>query len=324
MSEKLHTNNLFKKILIEPVSDASELYIVSGYASSAMVFHHATKLKELDLKIKINLLIGMTSEDGLSYTNHKGFQKLMNDDFSSFFTCSYLTDCPPVHSKVYTWINGTKPVKAFSGSPNYSQKAFVGNHQREVANECDPSMAYEYYNSLIDESIYCNHLEAEELINLYKAQKPDKSKSSLMEETGFSYDSALGLEKVTISFINKYGVISKRSALNWGKRKGREPNQGYIPLRSNVYKTNFFPPRSQHFTVHTDDGKILICSRAQENGKAIHTPHNNSLIGEYFRYRLGVPNGELVTMDHFLKYGRTDLEFYKIDEENYHMDFSVK
>ena len=90
-----------------------------------------------------------------------------------------------------------------------------------------------------------------------------------------------------------------------------------------IYKTDFFPPIGQHFTVYTDDGKILICSRAQERGKAIHTPHNNSLIGEYFRMRLGVPNGYPITIKHLQAYGRSDVDFYKIDEETYYMDFHV-
>ncbi len=67
----------------------------------------------------------------------------------------------------------------------------------------------------------------------------------------------------------------------------------------------------------------MICTRAQDNGKAIHTPHNNSIIGEYFRKRLGVPLGDPVKMEHLLQYGRTDIDFYKIDDENYYMDFSV-
>lgn len=97
-----------------------------------------------------------------------------------------------------------------------------------------------------------------------------------------------------------------------------------IPLPQKYWDTDFFPEYSWYFTVLTDDGKILICSRAQQNGKAIHSPHNNSQIGEYFRSRLNVANGELVTMDDLMNYGRTDIDFYKVDEENYFMDFSLK
>ena len=75
--------------------------------------------------------------------------------------------------------------------------------------------------------------------------------------------------------------------------------------------------------VLTDDGKELICVRAQDNGKAIHTTLNNSLMGTYFRYRLNLPSGAFITKDDLLRHGRTDVDFEKIDEETYLMDFSV-
>ena len=40
--------------------------------------------------------------------------------------------------------------------------------------------------------------------------------------------------------------------------------------------------------------------------------------------RLGLPNGAYVRKDDLLAYGRTDVTFYKIDEEQYYMDFSVE
>jgi hypothetical protein len=75
--------------------------------------------------------------------------------------------------------------------------------------------------------------------------------------------------------------------------------------------------------VLTDDGKELICVRAQDNGKGLHTTLNNSLMGEYFRYRLGLPSGSFVRKKDLLKYGRTDVDFYKIDDETYLLDFSI-
>ncbi len=324
MSNVLLSDDLFSKVLLAPAQDgASDLYIISGYASSAMVFHHAEKLKEQNSDININLIIGMTCRDGLSKTNHRGFQELVENDLSGIFNCSYLINRPPVHSKVYTWVKDEVPVMAFAGSANYSQQAFIGNSQREVATKCDPATAYDYYKSLIDESIYCNHQDAEEVITLYNDNRAVNSTKDSVEEETAEYDATTGLEHELISLINRSGEVSQRSGLNWGQRDNREPNQAYIPLKVDVYSTDFFPPVAQHFTIHTDDGKILICTRAQENGKAIHTPQNNSLIGEYFRFRLGVANGNLVTMGDLISYGRTDIDFYKIDEENYYMDFSV-
>ncbi len=325
MSNALFADNLFSEILLKPAKNgASDLYIISGYASSAMVFHHAEKLKEQNSNININLIIGMTCRDGLSKTNHRGFQALVEKDLAGVFNCSYLINRPPVHSKVYTWIQNKKPVIAFAGSANYSQQAFIGKSQREIATECNPVTAYDYYESLIDESIYCNHQDAEEVITLYNDNRAVNSTKDAVEKETAEYSTTKGLEHKKISFINRSGEISQKSGLNWGQREGREPNQAYIPLKVEVYSSDFFPPIAQHFTIHTDDGKILICTRAQENGKAIHTPHNNSLIGEYFRFRLGVANGKLVTMVNFTAHGRTDVDFYKIDEENYFMDFTSK
>ena len=180
MSGILLSDDLFSKVLLNPAKDgASDLYIISGYASSSMVFNHAEKLKKQNTNININLIIGMTCRDGLSKTNHRGFQNLVNNDLSDIFNCSYIMNHPPVHSKAYIWAKEEKPFIAFVGSANYSQQAFLGNLQREVATKCDPATTYDYYKSLIDESIYCNHQDAEEVITLYNDNRAVNSKKNL-------------------------------------------------------------------------------------------------------------------------------------------------
>lgn len=76
------------------------------------------------------------------------------------------------------------------------------------------------------------------------------------------------------------------------------------------------------FFVLTYDGKIFICVRAQDNGKAIHTPQDNSMLGKYFRERLNVPHGSFVHKEDLDRYGRTTVDIFKIDVENYYLDFS--
>ena len=93
------TTNLFNEVLINPLSKgADKLLIVSGYATSAMAFHHLEEIKQINNSVEIELIVGMSIQDGLSLTNHKGFQKLSND--LANFQCSYLAKRPPVHSKV--------------------------------------------------------------------------------------------------------------------------------------------------------------------------------------------------------------------------------
>ncbi|OTP86755.1 hypothetical protein B5S42_12510 [Gilliamella apicola] len=112
------------------------------------------------------------------------------------------------------------------------------------------------------------------------------------------------------------------SGLNWGQRKNREPNQAYIPVPAKVVRTGFFPPGGKHFEVLTDDSEYLILRLEQDNDKAITTPENNSILGKYFRNRLGLNTGEFVTREHLEKYGRTDVTFYKTSNGEYLLDFS--
>jgi len=328
------TNNLFDTVLIEPVSQngANKLYVVSGYATSAMAFHHLENFRQKNIGIQVELIVGMCGQDGLSKSNHKGFQHLMQSDFAGSFECSYLVDTIPVHSKVYTWYRDNTPICSFTGSANYTQKAF-GKSQGEAMATSDPEKGLEYFRGLIPSTIYCVHTEAEDFVQIYNdkyfaRQRREAAQQENQNLPAPTVPALAGLESVRVSLLDfRNGtILPSRSGLNWGQRpeEHREPNQAYIHLPSSIYRTSFFPPKTVHFTVLTDDGKILTCTRAQETyGKAIHTPQNNSLIGEYFRNRLGVANGAPIILEDLQRYGRTDVDFYKIDEETYYMDFSV-
>lgn len=325
------TSDLFKQVLINPATEhCNKLLIISGYASSAMAFHHLEELNEkFAEKISVNLIIGMSSMDGISLSNHSGFREIMNNSFPGQFQCSYRMITPPVHSKIYVWLAENEPKLAFIGSANYTQTAFNDRKQHEAMNTCDAKNAFEYFHAQIKDSIICTHPDSENIIQIYNERYFRRRARELTEnqgETQLEREENLSLlESITISFLANDGTLPKRSGLNWGQRpeEMREPNQAYIRLPSTVYHTNFFPAVGVHFTVLTDDNRVLICSRAQQNGKAIHTPHNNSLIGEYFRNRLGVANGAPVTIEDLKNYGRADITFYKIDDETYFMDFSV-
>ncbi len=322
--------NLFENVLLNPAKKgADSLCIVSGYATAAMTFHHIQTLQKNGLNINVKLIIGMTSADGISQSNHEALKNLMEEQLSSNFECSYLVDAPQVHSKIYAWLNKKTPTYAFLGSANYTQQAFCLNRQKEAMEICPPDEANQYFSDLLNRAVYCNHPDAENLITIYNDRRfnqirrmREQAETPNLQREKHSIE---GLEHIHVSLLGKNGNLPSRSGLNWGQRPelGREPNQAYIRLPSNVYQTDFFPPIRVHFTLLTDDGKVLICTRAQDNGKAIETPHNNSLIGEYFRYRLGVPNGARVTLEHLTQYGRTDVDFYKIDDETFSMDFSV-
>lgn len=130
---------------------------------------------------------------------------------------------------------------------------------------------------------------------------------------------------VTLSLTtSRGGVLSvpQRSGLNWGQRPNRASDQAYIPVPVEVQRSRFFPERGVHFIVECDDGFLMKCVRTQQNGKAIETPDDNSILGRYFRNRLGVRSGFLVTLEHLRAYGRVSVDFYFMEQNRYKLDFS--
>jgi hypothetical protein len=117
--------------------------------------------------------------------------------------------------------------------------------------------------------------------------------------------------------------VPKSSGLNWGQRPGREQNQAYLSIPAYIQKSSFFPVPGVMFEVECDDGACFQCLRAQANGKAIHTPANNSFFGLYFRSRLGVMPGYMVKIEHLTKYGRSSVDIYKISDSKFYLDFSL-
>ena len=113
-----------------------------------------------------------------------------------------------------------------------------------------------------------------------------------------------------------------RSGLNWGQRPNRDENQAYLSVPASIQRSGFFPGKGLEFTVVCDDGAELILARAQQNGKALHSKPNNSILGAYFRNRLGLESGDLVILEHLLRYGRTSVDFHKREGSPYYLDFS--
>ncbi|MGI9307363.1 MAG: restriction endonuclease PLD domain-containing protein [Gammaproteobacteria bacterium] len=316
------TDKFYQDVLLAPVKRGATLYIVSGYATAAMAARHMQdihKRREIS-DVKICLIIGMTAKDGISETNHRGICSLVKKPAHKHqFECRYIPeDQKPVHAKTYAWFDGGNPICGFVGSANYTQSGFFSG-QREAVEKSSPREILQYYKKMEKISRPCSHADVQGLI------KEDEDAKYLREDSNGGDSGSGNMKSIISSLLDKSGNLPKRSGLNWGQRPEarREPNQAYIRLPVVISRTGFFPARGQHFTLHTDDGQVMLCNIRQDDGKAIHSTQSNSIIGTYFRHRLGVPLGELVLKEHLLNYGRTDITFYKIDDENYFMDFSV-
>ncbi|MDR0570440.1 MAG: NgoFVII family restriction endonuclease [Clostridiales Family XIII bacterium] len=330
--------NLYQSVLLDPVLQrgADTIKIVSGYTSPGMCRRHIEDIVESEKRIKIELIVGMIPNDGLFEGDHIAFSDLMDNGHLGLpISCSYVCRRPGVHSKIYIWEQDGQPKEAFLGSANYSQGAFINGNSREVLEKCAPDEARKYFDAISADTIYCNNPDVENEIEINKIKKSSFKRPANTEFRGSTIipmtTGEMSAEFVRLSLLDSKGKVPFTSGLNWGQRDKRDLNQAYIRVPADVMRMKFFPDRKEQFTVLTDDGKAIICVTAQpgtkgqplDRYKAIHSSTNNSLLGEYFRYRLGLMSGAFVKTSDVTDYGRTDVTFYKIDPETYYMDFSV-
>lgn len=304
------TRDLFHEALIKPcTSGADQLLLVSGYLSASMFDKHLAHLQERRRTASVSAIYGMVKQDGIDSIQHHNLVRLAETTpYGSQVRCRYAVRNSPVHAKVYVWLANRKPVVAFAGSANYTQTGF-SEDQREALAPADPQLAYAYYQSIYADTEECQYDDIPNLITI----------RDNLAGLGTS-----GLPSFTLSLLTqRTGEVHDRGGLNWGQRKGREPNQAYIHVPSKVQKSDFFPTTGVRFTVLTDDHDSFIFVRAQANGKGLHTTQNNSQLGAYIRKRIGVPDGAYVTRQDLEAYGRTNVTFYKIEEDTYFMDFSI-
>lgn len=335
----LVSNGLFEYALIRPLSSAGKpdtLRIVSGYASHAMAAHHLITTTGMKKDLCVELVYGMAGVDGVRKTDHVGFQSLEKKSefaYRGSFSCSYVKKPMSVHSKVYVWCCGESPVQAFLGSANYSDTGFNNPNRIETLAECDPVSALQFFEETQRLAVPCGtaNLERDFPLKLRQITMPTALPRAIAIEKD-SKSPFYGHEKISLSLLDRFGTTGNGSGLNWGVRPDgtpreshgstREPNQAYLRYPVVFQRTDFFPAAGVRFTVLTDDGTIFTCTRAQARGKGIETPQDNSELGRYFRSRLGLLPGAYVTVADLRRYGRFDVTFYKLDNENYVMDFA--
>ncbi|WP_283154140.1 restriction endonuclease PLD domain-containing protein [Guptibacillus hwajinpoensis] len=309
--------DIYRKILRTPYEDGLRtLKVLSGYASAAFVYHFLDEFPDVNLE----LTIGMAKKDGINTWNHQEFVKMTKE--STNIKIYYYTGAPPIHIKALLWENQLliHESQAFIGSANFSWNGFR-DHQ-ELMTKVDSIKVNEIISNTT-ERIECVDSNVEEYIKLHYIRTDSLKKAPKQENATLgNFDEELPFVDLSLKISGK-NEIHEKSGLNWGQRERREHNQAYIPVSTRFNKINpdFFPNVKEEFTIITDDNESLVCVMAQANRKAIHTCRNNSILGKYFRRRLGVPLGSKVKVSDLENYGRDYVRMYKIDNETYFMDF---
>lgn len=313
------TDDLLQKVILEPAERFDSLLAVSGYVSASLALSHvfgnpARGIPPLPGGVSFRIVYGMYSSDGVRRSDDAAFRRIAA--IRSSFQVRYWTGKTPIHTKLYVWCSDGVPKLAYAGSANYSQASFFGL-QSEIVTEIDAALGYEYAKLLFDNASDLDAIPHPKIAPAYmRPAAKGADDSELIDDIAGS----LPLVELPLYAVREERMSAK-SGLNWGQRPGREPNQAYIPVPSEVAQSGFFPPRGDWFTVLTDDGQSFECTVAQDGDKAIETPLNNSILGRYFRERLGVQPGAFVHLKDLDRYGRRTVAIYRATEDRYILDF---
>jgi len=311
----------------------TDLTIITGYSNPAMVDRHISNIRDIrDIhsdNINIKLLIGM----GVGRRDKNAYLRL-EQRFGELFQCYLMPRTQKVHSKLYKFENLNNGIEIFLGSANYSQNGLINASQKELLykiNDSNNNQINTYIADAFLQAIPIGEIDDSQLIHTPSVGVAHDDVEVDLRNGGFiEIVSENGLIGLRLSLLTRNGSLPQRSGLNWGQRpeQNREPNQAYIRVPAQVQRMDFFPERGTHFIIEDQNNEqsininqIFFAMRAQDNGKAIESTENNSIIGVYFRNKLGVTLGAPVTLQHLLDYGKTYVDFYKIDDETYLMDF---
>lgn len=323
----------------------NSLKVVTAFTDCERISTHAITLAD-GIKsnrflsgLTIDIILGMT-KSSLSIKKHQNICRLLEQLNKSKsmpkITCRYICSGAEVHSKVYVWNQhktdlSERPFIAYCGSLNYTMNAFY--KRRETVSVCDSISAYNYYTSLLPDTIDCfDPLVFNKLKNIANNSPENIEDIDNTGEEYQDYNQKVPIATLKVSLLKADGSeTGYGSGINWGIRQNgtrRNPNQAYIPYNAKDRSPGFFPDRLSPsdencpiFKVITKDFGSFHMRMAQQGNKALHSAENNSILGEWIRKKIGAPPGGYVTKQMLELYGKTYVTFRKYADGTYLLDF---
>ena len=305
-------NQLFK---------CDELVILSGYLGPTPV----ERLKELPFHTTV--IYGMYGAEGIQSSLHAALlQKHRTID-----NIDILYSTMPVHAKCYVWKYKGEVVHALVGSANFSANGLTMPLKEVLAETTVDTFGPldEYISAVKDKAISCEDAVV----------RKNKTKTAQKPQAAPNDKDVCSLPLFSLSKGMKY--VPKASNLNWGlcENANVTPDDACIRISTENIRnyTKFFPAKqSENNAVEVlwDDGTLMTCllegsqpvrveGVVSKYPKQISSHPSKGIMGRYLRKRLGVPDGQLVTMADLVKYGRDTVDVSLQGEGIYYFDFSV-
>lgn len=321
----MQTEQLFPTVLVEPaLRGADELRILSGYASPECARRHMMVLSSLGLSVNICLIVGMSGESGVDVDVHRKWLDLLDEGASSAnFDLRYMPRGTSDHSKTYVWLKDGEAFAAWTGSANYSERGFglSGETRVETLTPVSPVEALRVLDEALARAVLATEAQRDALVDFFRVSQVEVHEPSTPTAVELVFDSHLPRVSLPLVQVRSGEVHNAGAGLNWGHRGSRNRAEAYIPVPRDVQESGFFPPPGVRFAVRTSDGREMVMVRAQQNGKALETPNDNSILGTYFREKLGLALDAFVETADLVRFGSKHVDFTRLPDDTYVLEF---
>ncbi len=327
----------FRNVLDREFQSAKNVTIASGYASLDIIHAYEKDFVKIAQAGGVSkLLLGMAFYEGLSQKKLDAVNTL-NTQLQKFKNQSgvYVTNGRRYHGKVYHFDDGNES-KFYVGSSNFSSSGTKGNIECTI-----PVCPSEQKKTLLN---FLNDLYSPNYaITIDRAEITVPGKKKIVLKTVENYWANLkrySPKSIDISTLPKFEFPLSRVAemeksnLNvyFGKGRLNTKTGKIIPrpwyeielIASNDLNSQTYYPKGD-FLAYTDDGLIIPMRTQGDYYKNIRSKQSLQIFGIWLKGKLeksgALGKYEPVTLDTLEEYGKSSLNFYKIEEGKYYMEF---
>jgi hypothetical protein len=360
MTQTLFTNNAsttgkkFKIEFKERLIHSKNITIASGYFGASSIIEYKDDLIKVAHRGQVKILIGMIFHGGVTKKQEEVLIDLDNNLRDISPDNGVYVSIKPYHGKIYLFDEQLTPDSKhlYLGSSNFSEEGLATRNECTalITNQDTKDAVTEYLAHLFNTK-QAKPLNAVELrVKSTVATTPAPSKllkDYKIDATDFPSSSpVIGICEITLRVDDQ-----PASSLNLYFDKGRKNQKGlYAPrpwyeveITSNTSdrENPFYPQselkpgsdksRSGEFIAYAeDDGAYYKFNMGvySDNGKAISTLASSggrSTLGKFIKGKLEraglLSEGDVITSDILLAYGRTSILFKKISANEYIMEF---
>ena len=339
VNNSFKVGNFFEEVFEESLSKSDGLNIISGYVDGYTAKKYGDRLIDISKGGEVRILIGMAEKEGLAKSTYEAWESVDQELRKINNGSGVYAPREKIHAKVYVFKQQNN-FKCYVGSSNFSESGLKTNIESVVevsnlkSNIVNDTKSFFHENLIID----LKEIQIKNS-NSYKKRRERKSlKELLRHKQNFDSSELKSMDLVQIDLKSFAEPERYKSSLNLFHSSGRRNKNGLYDPRpwyevELTFQKKNYPNLPQNFEVLTDDGYKFNMKRSgggikgkpETALKNLASTPSRKIFGEWFKRKLEekkvLEENELITSETLENYGKSSLDFYKMNENQYYLVF---